>query len=128
MLTGEKTDMHLHTWYSDGKMSPEEVVRYAKNKGLNKISVTDHDGVSGIQEALEAGRKYNIEVIPGIELSAAADGKGVHILGYFIDYENKDLNRACHRASQLCCCTTGNTAIVFRVRYHLITHTICAAS
>ncbi len=98
MLTGEKTDMHLHTWYSDGKMSPEEVVRYAKNKGLNKISVTDHDGVSGIQEALEAGRKYNIEVIPGIELSAAADGKGVHILGYFIDYENKDLNRACHRA------------------------------
>lgn len=98
MFTGEKTDMHLHTWYSDGRMSPEEAVRYAKKKGLNKISITDHDGVFGIPEALEAGRKCDIEVIPGIELSAAADGKGVHILGYFIDHENRELLEACQRA------------------------------
>ncbi len=95
MLTGEKTDMHLHTWYSDGRMSPEEAVRYAKEKGLSKISITDHDGVFGIPEALEAGRKYGIEVIPGIELSAEADGKGVHILGYFIDHENRELIKTC---------------------------------
>jgi predicted metal-dependent phosphoesterase TrpH len=86
-----KADLHTHTYYSDGKFSPSVLVRKAKDCGLNSISVTDHDNVDGIDEAIEAGRELNVEVIPGVELSSECKGNEVHVLGYFMDYKSPKL-------------------------------------
>ena len=86
-------DLHLHTYYSDGTLSPEELVSLAKNYGMDTIAITDHDGMRGITEGIVAGKKYGVRVIPGIELSTEDDkGAYMHILGYCIDVNNKELN------------------------------------
>lgn len=96
MEISDKTDYHLHTYYSDGVFSPAQVVSWAHEKGLERIAITDHDGVEGIEEAEEAAKKYDIDVTPGIEFSTATtDGVGIHMLGYGIDTENRELLEAC---------------------------------
>jgi predicted metal-dependent phosphoesterase TrpH len=75
-------DLHIHTYYSDGTMSPEEVVKAATDFGLSAISITDHDAIDGITPALEAARPVGLEVISGVELSSDYQGKDIHILGY----------------------------------------------
>lgn len=87
----ERADLHLHTSYSDGVYSPTEIVIKAKEAGLKIISITDHDSVGGLDEAIEVGKQNNIEVIAGMELSASYEDSEVHILGYFIDYKNEHL-------------------------------------
>jgi len=82
-------DLHLHTFYSDGTYTPEELIRQAVRVGLNCIAVTDHDTIAGIKPSWELGTKKDIEVIPGIELSSEYNGTEIHILGYFVDYKNK---------------------------------------
>ena len=62
----------------------------AKRSGLSYISVTDHDNVDGIVEAIEAGKDAGIEIIPGVELSSEHRGREVHVLGYFMDYTSQD--------------------------------------
>ncbi len=84
-------DLHLHTLFSDGTYTPEELVEEARNKDLSAISVTDHDTVCGVEPALEAAEAKGIEVIPAIELSAEYDSQEVHILGYFIDHKSENL-------------------------------------
>lgn len=84
-------DLHLHTNFSDGTFSPEQLILRAKKAGLSCISVVDHDTVSGIALSIEAGLKEDIEVIPGIELTADYEGTEIHFLGYFIDHKNKKL-------------------------------------
>ncbi len=86
-----RADLHLHTAYSDGALSPRELVDKARAAGIMTISVTDHDHVGGLDEAMEHGRTVGVEVIPGLELSAAMGEKDVHILAYFVDYRNKNL-------------------------------------
>jgi predicted metal-dependent phosphoesterase TrpH len=83
-----KADLHLHTRYSDGACSTEELIDRADRAGLKIISITDHDSVGAIDEAIELGKKKGIDVVPGIELSATFDGTEVHVLGYFIDHHN----------------------------------------
>lgn len=73
-------DLHTHSTCSDGTLTPAEVVKIAKEKGLSAIALTDHDTVDGLPEAIEAGKKYGIEVITGIEFSVAADTE-MHLLG-----------------------------------------------
>ena len=80
-----RVDLHVHTTASDGSLSPTEAVRRAAEKGLRAIAVTDHDTTAGVAEALEAGERYGVEVVPGVELSVEYQGEGIHILGYFID-------------------------------------------
>lgn len=87
-----KCDLHIHTNYSDGKYSPEKVVKFAYDVGLTYISITDHDTVSGVPIAMEYGKKYGLKVIPGIEFSSVYHDKDVHILGYFIDYKSNYVN------------------------------------
>lgn len=80
-------DLHTHSVKSDGGMLPGEVVETAKNAGLSAISLTDHDVIDGVAEAMAKGRELGVEVIPGIELSAKFKTE-THVLGYFIDLEN----------------------------------------
>lgn len=90
-------DLHIHTCCSDGVFTPSEAVAYASKVGLSAISITDHDTVDGVQEALEAGKKYGVEVIPGIELSAELDNVAkteMHILGYYVNHKSKSFNEA----------------------------------
>lgn len=82
-----KADLHLHTFYSDGKLSPEELIQRAKLSGLDALSITDHDSVEGVEEAMHYGRINDIEIIPGVELSSEYKGQEVHVLGYFMDYK-----------------------------------------
>lgn len=78
-------DLHLHTTASDGVLSPSEIVRYAKAKGLQAIAITDHDTIEGLEEGLSEGEKIGFEVIPGIEISAEHSPGSMHILGFFLD-------------------------------------------
>ena len=87
----KQIDLHVHSTCSDGTMSPEEVVRYARIKDLSAIALTDHDTVSGIERAILAGHKEGVIVVPGIEFSASFMGKEIHILGYYIDHTQKAL-------------------------------------
>ncbi len=87
----EKADLHIHTIYSDGVLAPAELVAKAKDAGLSIISITDHDSIGGIEEAIAAGKEKDVEVISGIELSASLNGTEIHILGYFVDHTDKNL-------------------------------------
>lgn len=93
-------DLHTHSTASDGSLSPQELVRYAKKKGAAAISLTDHDTVEGLEEALTAGQELELEVIPGLEISAQYEGGTMHILGYYIDPSDPDLNRELSRLQQ----------------------------
>lgn len=88
-------DLHCHSNVSDGIFGPAEVVRVAARAGLHALALTDHDAISGIPEALEAAAEQGIELVPGVEISAAdepqKDRFGLHILGLFLDHENKTL-------------------------------------
>lgn len=81
-------DLHTHSTHSDGTYSPEELVLLAKTKGLSCIALTDHDTVSGIASCLEAGQIHDVQVIPGVELSASYGSIEIHILGYGIDHHH----------------------------------------
>ena len=83
-------DLHLHTYYSDGTYSPQELIEAAKKAGLSCIAAVDHDTVSGIPPLLTAAKSSGLEVIPGIELTAEYEGTEIHFLGYLIDYLNAE--------------------------------------
>ena len=78
-------DLHLHTTASDGVMTPSEIVRYAKGKGLQAIAITDHDTIEGLEEGLSEGERIGFEVIPGLEISVKHSPGSMHLLGYFLD-------------------------------------------
>jgi len=82
-------DLHVHTNVSDGTFTPEKVVEYARMKGLDAIAITDHDTCEAISPAILAARDMAIEIIPGVELTAELEEDEIHILGYFIDWQNK---------------------------------------
>lgn len=86
-----KADLHMHTTFSDGVYSPYELVKRCKQGGLSVIAITDHDSVDAFPDAIQYGKEFGVEVIPGVELSAMVDDKDVHILGYFLDYTSKHL-------------------------------------
>jgi predicted metal-dependent phosphoesterase TrpH len=88
-------DLHTHSTASDGTMRPAELIKYAKQKGLSAIALTDHDTIDGIGEAIEAGIHENIEVVPGIEINSLYNDLELHIVGLYIDYTNKELNDLC---------------------------------
>jgi predicted metal-dependent phosphoesterase TrpH len=85
-------DLHLHTTASDGVLSPSEIVRYAKEKGLQALAITDHDTIEGCEEGLAEGKRIDFEVIPGIEISAEHSPGSMHILGFFLDIHHPLLN------------------------------------
>lgn len=90
-------DLHLHTIFSDGGWTPEEMVAAARAKGLVAIAVTDHDTLDGFQRAREAAGESGPEVIAGVEFSCPSRNGGVeeaHIVGLFLDTQCKELQEA----------------------------------
>lgn len=85
-------DLHVHTNLSDGALSVEAVLHLAARKGLNCISITDHDNVDSWDLGKNLAAELGIEMIPGIELSSVHQGRDIHILGYFCDTTNLALN------------------------------------
>jgi predicted metal-dependent phosphoesterase TrpH len=82
-------DLHIHSIYSDGSFTPYEIVQFCKKLDLKVIAITDHDTVSGIDEALSlAGPGF--EVVPAVELSSNIGDLDVHILGYYINHKDAD--------------------------------------
>lgn len=87
-----RLDLHLHTTHSDGSFTPTEVIDFAQKAGVTALAITDHDITTGILEATVAGGKHGIDVIPGIEISSILGDSELHILGYFLDYQDTRLN------------------------------------
>ncbi|HNW91688.1 MAG TPA: PHP domain-containing protein [bacterium] len=80
-----KADLHVHTKYSDGLHEPAAVVAAARDAALTAIAITDHDTVAGVEEAVAAGARLGVRVIPGIEFSAERGAREYHVLGYGLD-------------------------------------------
>lgn len=80
-----RIDLHTHSTVSDGLLSPADLVREAARGGLTALSLTDHDTVGGVQEAIDTGRSVGVEVVPGVELGTSVERREHHILGYFVD-------------------------------------------
>lgn len=89
-----KFDLHIHTKYSDGLFDPIKVIELAIKKGLDGIAITDHDTISGIEEAknyIKSNYKNEFVLVPGIEFGCINEGEEIHILAYFIDYKDPEL-------------------------------------
>ena len=86
-------DLHMHTTASDGTLAPAALVDRAHEAGIRTMSVTDHDTMAGVPEAAAAAAGRGIEFLPGIEITAVADGRDVHMLGYFLDAAPASLDR-----------------------------------
>ena len=83
----KNTDLHTHSYYSDGQYSPKELVRLAKKRGIKNLALTDHDSIKCVREAIKEGKKIGVNIIPAVEIRY----KKSEILGYFIDIKNKKL-------------------------------------
>ena len=82
-------DLHIHTYYSDGTMSPKEVIEEAKKKNLGIIAITDHDVLDSYEELKKEAEKAGIIAIRGVEIDSIFEGHLVHLLAYkFEDNEN----------------------------------------
>jgi len=86
-------DLHLHTFFSDGTYSPEEVAALAQKNGLKAVALTDHDTVEGCARMTVACQAAGVEFIPATELTAEVSGHEIHFLGYFVDPQNETLLR-----------------------------------
>ena len=97
-------DLHTHTVNSDGTYTVEELVKKAAEKGLKILAITDHDTVDGLRDEekiKEYEKKYGIEIIKGIEMSCNLNGKDVHILGYFLNLEDKNFLKELDRIAEI---------------------------
>jgi predicted metal-dependent phosphoesterase TrpH len=83
-------DLHIHSVYSDGSLTPFEIAQKSKELQLKVISITDHDTISGVEELIDAAQG-DVEAIPAVEMSSNIGDLDIHILGYYIDLNNSDL-------------------------------------
>lgn len=86
-------DLHLHTTLSDGTDAPERLVELAHEVGLSALAITDHDNIDALARAQAIANRLSLELIPGIEMSATAEGLEVHVLSFFLDFANAALRR-----------------------------------
>ncbi|MBF8267407.1 MAG: hypothetical protein HW388_915 [Dehalococcoidia bacterium] len=89
-----QVDLHLHTTFSDGRLTPLQLVELVGQRGLRVVAITDHDSTEGLPQALEAARRFpHLTVIPGVELSTDIPGNEIHVLGYFLRYSDPGFQR-----------------------------------
>ncbi|MFH0731323.1 MAG: PHP domain-containing protein [Candidatus Omnitrophota bacterium] len=105
----KNADLHVHTHFSDGTDTPQEVMARAREKGLSCIAIADHDTVDGIGEAVKLQDEYSVEVIPAVEITAQEGEKELHILAYFIDWQSQTLKA---RLKQIC---DGRIERIFKI-------------
>lgn len=90
----ENIDLHIHSNFSDGKLSPKEIIDIAIKNKIQTISITDHDGIDAYtSEIINYAKKNNINLIKGIEISTTYKKCGIHVLGYNIDINNKKFQK-----------------------------------
>ncbi len=89
----KQVDLHIHTTFSDGKLTPCEVIKEAYHRDIAAVAITDHDTMGGVDQAIKAGQKYGVEVVPGIELSTYFRDKEIHILGFYCEAKHKLLEK-----------------------------------
>lgn len=97
-------DLHVHTTASDGILTPTEVVKKAKKLGLSAIGIADHDTIGGVKEAMTAGKKFGLEVVPGVEITNYWSQQGrreFHTLGYYVDLDSELLNSTLNHYQQV---------------------------
>ncbi len=91
-------DLHLHTLASDGRLTPTQLVDLIASKGVTVAAISDHDTTDGIAEAVRAASVHpNLEIIPAIELSTDIPGDEIHMLGYFLQYEDEEFQAILRR-------------------------------
>lgn len=90
-------DLHTHSDESDGTFAPSEVVRRAAELGLEVVALTDHDTTAGLDEASEAAREVGVELVPGVEFSAEHEATSIHVLCYWMDPSNEELQTELQR-------------------------------
>src|SRR5438105_10837465 len=83
-------DLHIHSRFSDGTLSPADLFELGRQRGLEVMALTDHDTISGIPEARAAAALAGLELVPGVEFSAEHDGVSVHVLAYWPDEEDPE--------------------------------------
>ena len=86
-------DLHVHSTFSDGSYSPQEIVKLAAAIGLKAVALTDHDTIKGIPEAILWGKENHVEIVPGIEFSTDYEGHEIHVLGYDIPYTDPSFTK-----------------------------------
>lgn len=97
-------DLHIHTNFSDGGLSPKEVIDLAIKSRLSAIAITDHNTIAACSSAIEYSKDKNIEVIPGIEISCHEKELGyfeIHVVGLFIDFNDKNLIEFCKHKNKI---------------------------
>jgi len=92
-------DLHVHTDVSDSTFSADKVVGLAKLEGLDAIAITDHDNCAAITPAIIIAKDIGLEIVPGVELTAELDDDEIHILGYFIDWQDEAFTK---KLEELC--------------------------
>lgn len=93
MTTLKTADLHVHSVFSDGRLTPDELARRAVRNNVSVLAVTDHDTMAGSAEKREACRVHGIECVLGVELSCELDGREAHILSLFADPESPLVER-----------------------------------
>ncbi len=86
-------DLHLHSTVSDGRLSPSELVRFAKAEGVTVMALSDHDSTDGVDEAQRLGDELGVRIIPAIEISTDLPGASIHILGLFLQHRDPEFQR-----------------------------------
>lgn len=94
-------DFHIHSQYSDGTLTSEEIIKIASEHQVQIISITDHNELSGSKELMKLQEKYNVSCIAGVELDCIHNASNIHILGYGFDLEDKDFNNFVTNNAQL---------------------------
>jgi predicted metal-dependent phosphoesterase TrpH len=92
-----KIDLHTHTTYSDGTLTPPELIELAVERDLTAVAVTDHDSTEGLGLAFDAAKETGLEVVPGVEFSTVHDGHGIHVLAYWVDLEDDEFQTELRR-------------------------------
>ncbi len=84
-------DLHTHSTYSDGTLTPAQLIDYALERRITKLALTDHDSIDGITECVEYGQQKGVLVIPGLELSINWNYKVIHVLALDVDLTSESL-------------------------------------
>jgi len=85
-------DLHVHSTFSDGTMTPEELIDEAEALSISALALTDHDSTNGVERFVAAAEGRNVQAISGVEISAEFKPGTLHMLGYFVDHTDKSLN------------------------------------